>query len=92
VVNNESALDFNYTGIFRSNYYLRVLFHVVHIPKQALDGDLTDGITKEELLDGGWADGAQTGQQQQQATEARRLPRVPTAHLHRPHVTQPWRF
>jgi len=54
---------------------------VVHIAKEALNGNLADGITEKELLDGGRADGAQTGQQQQQAAEARRLPRVAAAHV-----------
>lgn len=78
---------------------------MVHVPEEALDGNFADGITKEKLLDGGRADGAQTGQQQQQAAKTRRLPRVSAAHvvaqnalrlvlqhLHRTHVAQPWSF
>lgn len=79
--------------------------HVVHVPQQARDGDLSDGLPEEELLDGGLPDGPETRHQQQQTAEARGLARVPRPdvvtqdalglvleHLDRLRVTQLSRF
>lgn len=54
---------------------------MVHVAQEAGDGDLADGLAEEELLDGGLADGAQAGHEEQQAAEACGLARVACAHV-----------
>lgn len=52
------------------------LVALVHVADDALDGDVSDGVAEEELLDGVRGDGAEGRQEEQQLAEAEGLCRV----------------
>lgn len=54
---------------------------LVHVRQEPGDGDVADSLLKEHLLDGGGADGAQGGQEQEELSEATGLSRVPGRHF-----------
>lgn len=60
---------------------------LVHVRQEPGDGDVADGLLEEHLLDGGGADGAQRGQEQEELSKATGLSWVPERQF--PGVSQP---
>lgn len=54
---------------------------LVHVRQEPGDGDVADSLLEEHLLDGGGADGAQRGQEQEELSKATGLSRVPERHF-----------
>lgn len=56
---------------------------LVHVRQEPGDGDVADSLLEEHLLDGGGADGAQRGQEQEELSKATGLSWVPERHFPR---------
>ena len=54
---------------------------MVHVVQEPDDGGVSDGVPKEKVLHGGGADHPEERDGEQEAPEARGLPRVPAAHV-----------